>query len=380
MMRVLDLTHYVAGPFATLLLAETGAEVIKIEPPGTGDPLRAADPIRFGFLNRRKRSITLDLKSRGGRALFRRLAAGADAVIENYRPGTLGRLGISFRGLRRVNSRIVLTSISNFGQAGPRRDWTGSELVLQSMGGIVESTGAADGTPTRLAGDQAAHIAGINAATSTIAAVLGAWSGRERGVHIDIAIQEAYSAHWVRHIQRYIYSGHEPVRGEGPQVPQPFPDMARARDGYLYLLALRTDWETFAAFLGMDGADIERGLDQSVREAEAPDVEARYFDVIAGRDREDWMAAGVQHGYTLAPIAEADEVLANRQFAARGFFKTAEMDGGPVPCAGLPFALAATPERGNRAPGLGEDSDQVCRTLLGLSDDEIAGLRCAGAI
>jgi crotonobetainyl-CoA:carnitine CoA-transferase CaiB-like acyl-CoA transferase len=380
MMRVLDLTQYVAGPFATLLLAEAGAEVIKIERPGTGDPLRTADPIRFNFLNRRKRSLTLDLKSRRGRALFRRLAAGADAVIENYRPGTLGRLGISFRGLRRINPGIVLTSISNFGRAGPRRDWEGSELVLQAMGGIVESTGARGGTPMRLAGDQAAHIAGINAATTTLAAVVGAWSGRERGVHIDIAIQEAYSAHWVRHIQRYIYSGHEPVRGEGPQVPQPFPDMARARDGYLYLLALRTEWETFAAFLGMDGADIERWLDPAVREAEAPDVEARYFDVIAGRDREDWMAAAATHGYTLAPVAEADEVLANRQFAARGFFKTAQTDGGSLPCAGLPFALAATPGRPNRAPDLGEDTEEICRSQLGLSDEQIARLRRDGVI
>ena len=144
-MRIVDLSQGLAGPFAAQLLAELGADVIKVEPPG-GDLQRggaAVDPEdeTFVYANRRKRAVTLDLRRREGRALLLRLAAEADAVIESFRPGALGRLGLSFRALKGANLRMVLTSVTPFGQTGPRRDWQGSELVLQAMGGIVAATG-----------------------------------------------------------------------------------------------------------------------------------------------------------------------------------------------------------------------------------------------
>jgi len=184
-MRVIDLSHHVAGPFATLLMAELGHEVIKVERPDRGDPLRSysarSGSVEFDFLNRRKRSVTLNWKSRRGRALLRRLLTDADAVVENFRPGTLERLGLSYRWMRRASREIVLTSISNFGQTGPRRDWEATEIVLQSTGGIVAATGWAEAEPLRLAGNVAQHIAGLNGAIATVAAVFAVTCGPRAG-------------------------------------------------------------------------------------------------------------------------------------------------------------------------------------------------------
>jgi crotonobetainyl-CoA:carnitine CoA-transferase CaiB-like acyl-CoA transferase len=387
MMRVLDLTEGVAGPFATLLLAEVGAEVIKVEAldPGEPQPDRAdeGDPdagIDRHFLERRKRSLAVNLKGRQGRDLFLRLVATADAVVESHRPGALARLGLSFRALRRANPKIVLTSISNFGQTGPRRHWEASELVLQAMGGIVESTGEAGGTPVKLGGYQASYIAGVNAATATLAAVQGVWAGKERGVHVDIAIQETFSPHWVRHIQAYIYNGREPARGAGPQVSLGFPGVARARDGDLYLLALRAEWESFAHFLGLEQFITHEWSDRAQREARWDEIDPHFHAAVARRDREDWMAAGVELGYTFAPVADAQDVLANRHFAARGFFAPAEVEGASVPCPGLPFSSEMRPVQPNRAPRRGEHTEEICRELLELGEEQLSALRAGRVI
>jgi CoA:oxalate CoA-transferase len=357
--RVVDLTHYVAGPFATLLLAELGADVIKVERPG-GDPWRALSRQEdggagFDYLNRRKRSVVIDLKSKAGRADLLRLVEQADAIVENFRPGVLERLRLSFRTLRRANPAIVLTSISNFGRSGPLRDRPASELVLQAMGGIVQGTGWEDGPPQKLGGRVAEHVAGLNAAVATLASVHGVRAGLERGVHNDVSIQEALAAHWARHISQWVYSGTGTPRQQREIGPQGFPATVMARDGWLYVLALRAEWESFAYFLGLEEFVTHEWSDPAVRRARWPELAPRFRAAIARRGRYEWCAGGAERGYTFAPIDDPLSLLESPQLAERGFFQPAELEEGRVvPCPRLPFTGFEPPAAPNRAPRPGE--------------------------
>jgi crotonobetainyl-CoA:carnitine CoA-transferase CaiB-like acyl-CoA transferase len=384
-MKILDLSESRAGAFAAMLLAELGADVIKVEPPRTGDPLRAVrhdvpDDFGFEYLNRRKRGITLNVRTRQGRRLFLGLVGHADAVIESFQPDTSGRRLLSYRALRRANPRIVLTTITPFGLRGPRHNWQANELMLQAMGGVMEATGFDGEAPLKLAGSQAAHIAGLNAATATLAAIHGVNLGTERGVHIDVAIQETLPPHWARHISQYVYSG-TGMRREGRNSGrQGFQHTAMSADGYLYLLALRAEWESFAYFLGLEQFVTHEWSDPNVRAARWAEIEPHFAASIASRSKYDWFAAGAEMGYTFAPVEDAFGVLASPQLAARGFFHTATIDDAEVPCPGLPFTHAAMPAGANRAPALGEHNAVVYGELLGLPADQIAELSAAGVL
>ncbi|MHB8577480.1 MAG: CaiB/BaiF CoA transferase family protein [Dehalococcoidia bacterium] len=365
MIRILDLTHYVAGPFATLLLAELGADVIKVERPDGGDPWRMlcageAEGAGFDFLNRRKRSITLDLKRSDGRKQLLRLVVGADAVMENFRPGVMARLGLSFRTLRRANPNIVLTSISNFGQTGPRRDWLASELVLQAMGGFVQGTGWEDGSPMKLGGRVAEHSAGLNAAIATVVSIFGVRTGLERGVHHDISIQEAIAAHGARHLSVWAYSGIGLRRARRGLGPQGIPSLAMANDGQLYLLALRAEWESLAYFLGLTDFIGHEWSDPAVRRERWSELDPRFREAVASRSRYDWFEDGAKHGYTFAPLDDVHSLLASPQLAARNFFEPAALGADEtLPSARLPFTGFGTPDLENRAPRPGEHNDEL---------------------
>jgi crotonobetainyl-CoA:carnitine CoA-transferase CaiB-like acyl-CoA transferase len=202
-LRILDVTHHVAGPFATRLLAAYGADVIKIEPPG-GDPARRAPSsvdgapaegvsTRFLYLNTDKRSLVLDLRSNEGRERFLALARDADAVVENFAPGVLDALGLGWPVLHALKPRLVLTSISNFGQTGPHRDWAGTNLTLFAAGGQMGLTGDPDREPLVNGGTQALMQAGLHGFAATVTAIFGARrSGR--GAWVDISIQEVQAA------------------------------------------------------------------------------------------------------------------------------------------------------------------------------------------
>ncbi len=364
MIRIVDLTHYVAGPFATMLLAELGADVIKVEPPG-GDPWRrlsaGEEPgLGFDFLNRRKRSVTLDLKTKEGRAKLIGLVRGADAVIESFRPGVMERLGLSYRTLRRANRNIVLTSISNFGQEGPRAGWRTSELVSQAMGGFIDGTGWEDGSPQKLGGHVAQHIAGLNAAIATMVAIYGVRSGHERGVHNDISIQEAFAAHGARHISVWAYSGIRMKRASRGNGPQGFPNLVDAKDGYLYVLALRAEWEFFAHFLGLDDFITSEWSEPSTRRARWDEIDPHYRAALASRGRYEWFQDAANHGFTFAPVDDVYSVRNSPQLAARGFFEDVQLSNGAV-AAGprLPFTGFPPSPRANRAPKAGEHNRET---------------------
>ncbi len=375
MMRVLDLSSGVAGPFSSLLLAEAGADVITVRPPG--EPA-AVDPAQYAYLHRRKRSVTLDVRRRAGRELFLRLAAGADAVVESGAPGELRRLRLTHRTLRRANPNLVLASITPFGLSGPRRDWQGSELVWQAMGGVMQATGFDGEPPLKLGGDIAQAIAGVNAATALLAAVYGVRTGRERAVHLDIAIQETLPPHWARHISQYTYSG-TGMRRESREVGrQGFPHTMMAADGWVYLLALRAEWEAFACFLGLDQFLTPEWSDAGTRMQRWGEIEPAFEAAIAGKSRYQWFADAAQQGYTFAPIHTAADLTGSPQQAARGFFQPAAIGEHEVPCAGLPFHSAVPPHRPNAAPYPGQHGEEVLGQVAGAA--ELAALRKAGVI
>lgn len=384
-MRVIDLTHYLAGPFATLLLAELDADVIKVERPG-GDPWReractAPDDLSFAFLNRRKRGVTLNLADRSGRALLLELVAGADAVVENFRPGVLARLGLSYRTLRRANPTIVLTSISNFGQRGSRAGWQATEFVLQAMGGVMWGTGWDDGPPLALPGYQASYVAGLNAAAITVAAIEAVQRGATTGAHIDLSIQETFALQWTRQITKYVYAG-RPYRREGRGAGrQGFPHTVPARDGWLYMLAMRAEWEPFAYFLGLEEYISHEWSDPAVRARRWDEIAPRFYEAIRSRGRHQWVTDAAERGYTFAPIDTPYDLLASPQLAARGFFHEAELSPSErLPCAGLPFSVADKPKRPNRAPALGEHNREVYMGELGRDEAQLAALSEDGVI
>ncbi len=369
-LRLLELAREQAGQVASSLLADLGADVIMVEPGGdrgapTFAPAASTTRRAPDYLRRRRRSVTLDLTSARGIREVLRLAGTVDAVIETFPPGELAGLGLDFAELSEANPGIVLTSVTPFGQTGPRAGWRGTDLVVQAMGGLVASTGDADGPPRKLGGEQAAHVAGLLAAIDTAAAVRGVRAGLASGVHIDISMQEVMATHWTREIERYVYTGQETGRATQRLGLQGFPHTVETADGLLFLLPLRADWETFAAFLGLDRFATHEWSDPETRLARWDEIEPHFLAAWKRRGRYEWFERAAEFGFTLAPLDDPHSVLASPQLAVSGFFEDVRLtDGSTVQAPGLPFAVAA--ERAeNRVPEPGEQNE----TLLGSRRD-----------
>ncbi len=382
-MRVLELSENLAAAYAGMLLAELGADVIRVEPP-SGDPWRArdtgiGDDSQFAYANRRKRSVAIDLASRDGKAALRRLVTGCDALVEDLGSGQMAARGLSYRGLKRANPRLVMVSIAPFGQEGPRSGWQASELVVQAMGGVVQNTGWDGDPPLKLAGQSAAFVAGINAATALQGAVYGVETGNETGVHIDLSMQETFAMHWTRHIDQWCYAGTGTRRERREAGRQGFPHSVPARDGMIYILALREEWEALAFFLGLEKYISHEFSDPAVRAERWPEIEPHFYESLAGKGRYEWFGEAAAQGYTFAPIDDPLAIVESPQLAARGFFKPLQVDGREVPCPGPSFSFDTGELAPNRAPEAGEHTDEVLREC-GMSESEIERLRRRGVI
>jgi len=354
--RVVEIGHGPAAAFAGMLLAELGADVVRVEAPAGCRPYAGAedaiqDPDLLAYVNRRKLSVTLDLHSRRGSALLAGIALTADALIEDLGPAGLRDLRLSYRRLKRASPDIIVASISPFGASGPRSSWQASELVVEAMGGIVYSTGWDAEPPLKLAGYPAHFIAGIHAATAVQAAVFGIAAGNERGAHIDLSMEEAFLHHWARHIAQWAYNGTGSRREPRAIGRQGFPHTVMAGDGWLYLLALSAEWEALALFLGLEPFVTHEWSDPGVRAARWPEIEPHFFQSIQSKSRYDWFEKAAHHHYTFAPIDNALELLASPQYAARGFLRPAEIDGEDIMCPGLPFTFRSEAPRPNHSPG-----------------------------
>ncbi|MGE0229530.1 MAG: CaiB/BaiF CoA transferase family protein [Dehalococcoidia bacterium] len=376
--RVVDLTHYSAGPFCTRVLADYGADVIKVEPP-EGDPARLLPPFyrdepglersgTFLFLNTSKRSVVLDLKTAEGRGRLLRLVRTADAVVENFAPGTLSKLGLGYAELSAVNPRLVLTSITNFGQDGPWRDWQGTDLTLYAMGGPMIATGDASREPVRLAGRWASYHVGHLAALATTIALRAA-ELRGVGEHVDLSYFEAFTHSIEQRLSQmmaYQYTGRLATRAaHAANAGGVFP----CADGWFFVGAGAGYFVSLVKMLGQEALlDTPRYADPDLTDPEfVEEVRTLILAWTLQRTRSEARAACQRFGVLGAPINTTADFMSDEHFLARNWFH--EIDHpttGPLRYPGYHFQIhdesGPMPPR-RRAPLLGEHTEEVFAEL-----------------
>jgi crotonobetainyl-CoA:carnitine CoA-transferase CaiB-like acyl-CoA transferase len=376
--RILDLSRLLPGAYCSLLFADLGADVIKVEEPGRGDYARTSRPhwgdsglgAYFLLLNRNKRSLALDLKAEAGKAVFRRLAATADVVLESFRPGVMDRLGLGWEALSALNPRLVYCAISGYGQDGPYRDLVGHDINYMGYAGALSVTGPRDGAPL-MPGVQVADIGGGSLpAAFGIAAALWHRQASGRGQLVDVSMTDGVVSWLAAYLGPLFATGHRPARGEERlNGGWPCYGVYQAADGkYLTLGALEPKfWANLCRTLGR--ADLVPR--QHVTGAEREAVEAELRAVFRTRPRDEWVALLHTTDVCAGPVLELDEVPRDPQVRARGLFtELVHPTAGPTPQIGFPVRLSATPGRVmTPAPDLGAHSEEI---LGGLGYDQAA--------
>jgi crotonobetainyl-CoA:carnitine CoA-transferase CaiB-like acyl-CoA transferase len=386
---VLDLTRILSGPFATMTLADLGADVVKVEQVGTGDDTRAWGPpfqgdaaAYFLAVNRNKRSIAVDLKSPQGRAAVWKLAMKADVLVENFRPGTAAKLGFGFEELSQANPGLVYASISGYGQTGPESQRPGYDAIAQARSGIMSVTGEADGPPVRV-GVSSADIAAGMWATIGILAALHEKQRTGRGQWVDISLLDG-SVAWLTYVSSGYFASGKIPRRYGSAHPTIVPYQAFASsDGYV-MVAVGNDglWRRFTKAVGREdlAADerfaVNSGRVQH-REVLVPLIES----IMATRTTAEWVAALDAHGVPVGPIQSVDEALADPQVLARGMVSQVEHPtAGTVKTVSCPIRLTRTPVSVRTPPPLlGQHTDEVLGEL-GFDVDAITSLHATGVV
>ncbi|MDR0201108.1 MAG: CoA transferase [Delftia acidovorans] len=386
--RILDFTRVLAGPLSTALLADLGAEVVKIEPP-QGDDYRAIGPMNngesalFTVMNRNKQSLALDLKHPEAVALVHEMAAQADVVVENFRPGVAERLGIGASQLRALNPRLVYVSVSGFGQTGPLAHRPAYDIIVQAMSGLMEATGEPDGAPTVVGEAVSDVVAGLFASWATLAALLQA-RATGQGQQVDVAMFDTTLSFLATSVARYLFTG-RPARRVGNRHPLSAPfGVYLAGDGHFALAVLNN--KLFAAALqamelgGLAG-DPRFASDES-RSAHEPALREA-IEAWAGRHEVAQVVAALDAaGVPAAPIWNIAQALESPQSLARGLLDTVQdprLPGLRLPTQPVHFSGAA-PNRAERAPALGEHTEALLSQWLGRGAEAIAALRASGAL
>ena len=387
--RVLDLCRVVSGPFATMQLGDLGADVVKIEEPGRGDESRTYGPpflneesAYFLSINRNKRSCAIDLKSPAGRDLVIRLAGMADVVVENFRPGTLERLGLGYDALRRGNERLILCAITGFGRSGREAGRPGYDLVIQGESGVMDITGDPDGPPVKVGTSIADLVTGLYCAQ----AVLAALARRERtgtAGRVEVSMLDAMASLLTFNAGIYFATGRTPRRrGNAHPTIAPYETFA-ASDGWINIgVANDKFWALFCGVLGAPG------LRDDPRFARAPDrttnrlaLKAALDPLIRARPRAEWVERLGAAGIPCGEIKTVGEVCESRQLQDRGQIQTVEHPAaGPVRhiASAIRFNDQAPPPA-SPPPRLGEHLGAVLNDWLGLDASAIAALAHEGA-
>jgi crotonobetainyl-CoA:carnitine CoA-transferase CaiB-like acyl-CoA transferase len=385
---VVDLTRALAGPYCTMMLGDLGARVIKVEHPEGGDDTRGWGPPFLGgesayflSINRNKESLTLNLKDPRGRALLWRLLERADVVVENFRPGTMDRLGFGYEAVHARVPRLVYCSISGFGQTGPYRERPAYDLIVQGMGGIMGITGEPDGPPTRVGVAVADICAGMFAAYGILAAL----RVRERtgeGQWVDTAMLDGQVAWMTYMAANYFATGEDPPRVGSAHlnlVPyQPFP----TRDGHVNV-AVGSEglWQKFCDAVGLPLGEDPRFATNAARVAHRRELVEILTPVFRRRTTAEWVELLLAKGVPAGPIYRMSEVMSDPQVAHRGM--VVELDhprAGRIRVNGVPVKLSATPGGIRRPPPLlGEHTEPILREL-GLGAAEVDSLRAEGVV
>ncbi len=387
--KVLDLSRALAGPYCTMMLADMGAEVIKVEMPGTGDDSRAWGPpfvegesAYFMSINRNKKSITLDMK--GGKAIeiIMKLIKGSDVLVENFRPGAMERLGLAYQQVKAVNPRLVYCSISGFGQNGPYRMLPGFDQVLQGMGGLMSITGEPDGPPVKVGVPIADITAGMFAAYG-IAIALFTREKTGSGQMVDISLLDSQVALLTYRAGSFFASGEIPKRvGSGHPVIVPY-QAFKARDVYINI-AVGNDqlWGKFCKAAGLEGiVNDPRFATNAKRVQNRDEVVKVVGDLIATKNGEEWLKILTDAGIPCGPIYTVDKIFSDPQVIHRQMVtELHHPKAGTIKVTGNPVKLSDTPGEPSVAPPLLGQHTQEVLEGLGYSAKEIEELKQAKLI
>jgi len=384
-MRVLDLTQHLSGPYGTMLLGDSGAEVIKIEKLQDGDDQRKLGPFvngessPFMMINRNKKSLSLNLKSPEGVALFMRLVAESDVVLENFRPGVADSLGIGYEAVKAVNPKIVYCSISGYGQTGPYRLKGGFDILAQGMTGMMDLNSQPGQRPNKIpvsVHDIGAGMFAVNAILAAYIHVLKTGVGQ----YIDVSLVEAGFAMTVQEAAAFLVTGVVPrVAGTRNHLSSPY-QAYRARDGYVVVGAGNQKlWETFCREVvdRPEWIDDPRFPSPSVRNQNADDLEELIEGVLTTQDTAHWVESMEAAGVPGGPINTYAQAVADPHLAARDMIVEVEHPvAGTVRAIGVAAKMSETPGTVRMpSPLFGQHTDEILSQVLGLSDAEIARLR-----
>jgi CoA:oxalate CoA-transferase len=388
--KVLDLTWVLSGPFASMVLCDLGAEVIKLERPPYGDVARTTGPFLnresayFFSINRGKKSVLLDLKRDEGKALFLRLVDKVDVLMENFTPGTMDGLGLGYEALSARNPRLIYAATSGFGQTGPYRTRPALDIVVQGMGGVMSITGEPDGAPIK----PGLSLADISAGLFTAIGILSALHERERsglGQLIDVAMLDCQVSVLENAYARYFATG-QPPRALGTRHPVSTPFQAfPTQDGYIVIalgFGLENAWQVFCALLGcLDVLDDPRFATPALRTRNHAELEPILSDALRRRPTAEWLAEFEPVGIPCGPLHTIPEAASYPQLVARNMLVEVESERGnrlTVPASPLKLSRTPAAVQGGPPP-VGRHTRDVLASLLGLTDAEIEEQFALGA-
>ncbi len=390
--RMLDLTHMLSGPYAGMMLADLGAETIKVEPPITGEGTRRlleSDPQNslhgfgayFMTLNRNKKSITLNLKSKQGLEIFYRLVKTADVVLSNFSAGVTERLQIDYSRLSHINPRIITCTVTGFGETGPARDYTAFDMVVQAMGGGMSITGQPGGPPTR-SGIPIGDLAGGLMAVIGVLAALQARHLTGRGQHVDISMLDAQISLLNYMATMYFLSGVIPDKlGNGHFVHVPY-DTFQCSDGYIVIAVISDSfWEALLTIIPAEDLNTEENKSQPGRLKNKALINQRLNDILSTNTQAYWLEKLRAARIPCAPVYNLAQALSNEQVLARNMVvEVLHPLGGSVRMPGNPIKLSATSEETYTPPPLlGQHNEEVFASI-GLTAEEVEQLRECGII
>ncbi len=388
--KVLDLTRVLAGPYMTMLMQELGAEIIKVEMPGTGDDARYFGPFKKGksayflSINRGKKSISLNLKSEEGKKILLDLVKKVDVVTENFRPGTMEKLGLSYEKLKEVNPKIIFASTSGFGQTGPDSKKPAYDMLVQAMSGMMSVTGWPDMPPTRVG----VSIGDMGAGLFTIIGITSALYHREitgEGQRIDVAMLDCQLSLLENAIVRYGVNGTSPIP-TGNQHPTITPfQVFKTKDDYL-ALSMGNDrmWATFCKTINredlLDNPDYVTNLKRTEnRDKLLPEI----IELIKTKTNAEWVKIFEKAKLPHSPVNSIGEIIKHPQVKARNMVvETDDKVGGTIKVAGNPIKMSSIPEENTRnaVPDIGEHNHEIFKNMLGMTDAEINNLKDKGVI
>lgn len=387
--RVLDLTHCIAGPYCTKILADYGADVVKVERPGVGDPARSTGPFPgdnpdiessglFLYINTNKKSITLNLKSAAGVEILKELVRGVDIVVENFSPRVMPGLGLDYQTLKEINPGLVMVSISNFGQTGPYRDCKATDLTIWGLSGILYELGEPDREPLKMGSNVSEHVAGLYGALVALSAL---YYRDETGIgqHVDVSVLEAF--HTMQPSMTLVFSMAGFIRQRaGIHFPW---GILPCDDGYIgFFLPTQTHWESLCVLLEMpeliDRPEYETPM---MREERRDEITAIIVSWLKGKRMEDVFHAAQELRLPLTMVPNTEQLFDMPQHKARGYFVDIDHPvGGKLTYPGAPFRLEETAWQAGRAPLLGEHNEEIYCGRLGYSREYFAKLSEDGII